>query len=339
MSFTVRARRFAWFLIVITAIAATLASSINTVSAQTDLNEVHIAPLRDRNIEKQSSSGIRSGFLAIRKTVNLVLVPVTITDRMDRIVRGLEKKNFRIFEGDQEQKIRDFSSQDAPVSLGIILDISGSMQDKFQRAKEAVVEFCQDANPQDEMFLITFSDSPHLLTGFTSNVNEIQNELTLTAPHGRTALLDAIYLGIHEMQHARYSRKALLIISDGGDNNSRYTEGELKSVIEEAGVMIYTIGIYDSYFPTPEERLGPELMSEISAVTGGRSFTIDNPNDLPEVASKIGAEIRNQYLLAYRPDKTPKDGKWHPIKVKLNLPKGIPHLFVYAKRGYYAPSE
>lgn len=340
MSSAVCRTKLSPFLIALSLIFSTFIFFPWSTSAQTNLDgDVHIAPLRTRLSAEKPSLKAHSGFHPIKKTVDLVLVPVTITDRMDRIVRGLEKNNFSIFEGNKEQQIRHFSNQDAPVSLGIILDVSGSMKDKFERAREAVLDFCREANPEDETFLITFSDDPELLTGFTSNIAEIQNRLMLAAPHGETALLDAVYLGIHEMERAKYSRKALLIISDGGDNHSRYTEGEIKSVIEEAGVMIYAIGIYDTYFPTPEERLGPALLSNMAQETGGRAFTIDNPNDLPEVADKIGSEIRNQYLLGYRPTKKPADGKWHKIKVKLNLPKGLPRLNVYAKRGYYAPVQ
>src|SRR5208282_5185685 len=176
-------------------------------------------------------------------------------------------------------------------------------------------------------------------TDFTSSVDEIQNKLVFTVPRKRTALLDAIYMGVSKMRQAKYAKKALLIISDGGDNHSRYTEGEIKSVVKEADVMVYAIGIYDRYFPTPEERLGPELLSEITEVTGGRAFTIDNPNDLADVATKIGIELRNQYVLGYRPKNPGHDGKWRKIKVKLLPPKGLPPLRVYAKTGYYAPSE
>jgi Ca-activated chloride channel family protein len=258
---------------------------------------------------------------------------------MDRLVTGLDKENFQLFEGKEKQDIQHFSSEDAPVSIGIIFDMSGSMTDKIERAREAVVEFCRSANPQDEFFMITFSDQPRLAAGFTSNPDDIQNKLIFTAPKGRTALLDALYLGMHKMKEAKNQRKALLIISDGGDNHSRYTEQELKSQIKEADVIVYGIGVYDAYFPTMEERLGPQLLSEISQVTGGRTFTIDNPNDLPDVASKIGMELRNQYLLGYKPSSVSHDGKWHKIKVKLRIPRGLPPLQVYARTGYYAPSE
>jgi Ca-activated chloride channel family protein len=258
---------------------------------------------------------------------------------MDRLITGLDKENFQVFEGKQRQEIRHFSTEDSPVSLGIIFDLSGSMSSKMDRAREAVIEFCKMANPQDEFFMITFSDTPHLATDFTRDVDQVQNKLVFTGAKGRTALLDAVYLGMHKMKEARNQKKALLIISDGGDNHSRYTEGEIKSQVKEADVMIYSIGIYDHSFPTLEEKLGPELLAEMSEVTGGRSFTIDNPNDLPDVASKIGMQLRNQYVLGYRPSQTQHDGKWHKIKIKLHLPKGLPPLQVYARTGYYAPTQ
>jgi Ca-activated chloride channel family protein len=217
--------------------------------------------------------------------------------------------------------------------------MSGSMTGKIERAREVVVEFFKTANPQDEFFMITFSEKPEEIAEFTSSVEDIQGKLVYIVPKGRTALLDAIYLGITKMRQAKYPKKALLIISDGGDNHSRYTEGEIRSLVKEADTLIYAIGIYDHYFPTEEERLGPALLSEVTEVTGGRAFTIDNPNDLADVATKIGIELRNQYVLGYRPKNPTYDGKWHKIKVKLIPPKGLPPLQVHAKQGYYALSE
>jgi len=217
--------------------------------------------------------------------------------------------------------------------------VSGSMADKIERAREAVVEFFKTANPDDEFFMIAFADRPEEVTDFTRSVGDIEGRLLYTVPKGRTAMLDAIYLGLNKMRQARYGRKALLIISDGGDNHSRYTESEIKSLIKESDVQIYAIGIYDHYFPTEEERLGPQLLGDITDLTGGRSFSIDNPNDLADVATKIGIELRNQYVLGYRPTNTAQDGKWHKLKVKLVPPKGLPPLRVYAKTGYYAHSE
>ncbi len=271
--------------------------------------------------------------------VELVLVPVTITDPLNRLVTGLDRENFNLFEGKDRQEIKTFSSEDAPVSIGVIFDMSGSMSSKIERAREAVIEFFKTANPQDEFFMITFADKPDEIADFTSSVDDIQGRLIYTVPRGRTALLDAIYLGVTKMRQAKYPKKALLIISDGGDNHSRYTEGEIKSMVKEADVLIYAIGIYDHYFPTNEERLGPTLLSAVTELTGGRAFTIDNPNDLADVSTKIGIELRNQYVIGYRPKNPVRDGKWRKIRVKLLPPKGLPPLRVYAKTGYYAPTE
>jgi Ca-activated chloride channel family protein len=275
----------------------------------------------------------------IRKDVDLVLVPVTITDPMNRLVTGLERENFFLTDNGQPQEIRHFSSEDAPISLGVIFDISGSMSNKIDKSRDAVVEFFKTANPQDEFFLVAFSEKPEVLADFTTSIEDIQSKLVYAVPKGRTALLDAIYLGMNRMRKAKYEKKALLIISDGGDNHSRYTEGEIKSMVREADVQIYAIGLYDRDFKTPEEREGPQLLSEISDVTGGRTFAIGSPNELADVATKIGIELRNQYVLGYRPSNPSRDGKWRKIKVKLNPPKGLPPLHVYAKTGYYAPTE
>jgi Ca-activated chloride channel homolog len=315
------------------------------VWAQNADDDVHIRPrIAPKPTDPNTIDGIKdSGFTSherpMKVSVDLVLVPVTITDPMNRLVTGLDKDNFAVFEGKNQQEIKSFSSEDAPVSLGVIFDMSGSMASKIERAREAVVEFFKTANPQDEFFMITFADKPEEVSDFTNSVEDIQGKLVYTVPKGRTALLDAIYLGVSKMRHAKYPKKAMLIISDGGDNHSRYTEGEIKSMVKEADVLIYAIGIYDHYFPTEEEKLGPALLSEITELTGGRAFTIDNPNDLADVATKIGIELRNQYVLGYRPTNPTRDGKWRKIKVKLLPPKGLPPLRVYAKTGYYAPSE
>jgi Ca-activated chloride channel family protein len=309
-------------------------------SAQTLADDVHITPQTERQSKIDSDKDpLPTGSEHMKVNVNLVLLPVTITDFMNRPVIGLEKDNFKVFEGKELQDIRHFSGEDIPVSLGVIFDTSGSMSSKIGRAREAVVEFLKTANPEDEFFMIAFSDEPQQLSDFTNSVEDIQGRLLYTVPKGRTALLDAIYLGIEKMRRAKYQKKALLIISDGGDNRSRYTEGEIRNLVKEADVLIYAIGIYDNYFPTEEERLGPQLLDDIAQITGGRAFTVENPNDLEDVAKKIGIELRNQYVLGYRPKNFARDGKWHKVNVKLVLPKGLPPLQVHAKTGYYAPSE
>jgi Ca-activated chloride channel homolog len=316
------------------------ASLIPALCAQTLTDDVHVSPRRQSREDPSSEDpSLKAHSQPIKVDVHLVLLPVTITDLMNRPVTGLGRDNFKVFEGKEPQDIRHFSGEDVPVSLGVIFDTSGSMSSKFDRAREAIVEFFKTANPQDEFFMIAFSDKPEELSDFTSSVEDIQGKLLYTMPKGRTALLDAIYFGISKMRQAKYQKKALLIISDGGDNRSRYTEGEIKSLVRERDVLIYAIGIYDHYFPTEEERLGPQLLEDITRVTGGRAFTVDNPDDLADIAAKIGIELRNQYVLGYRPKNFVPDGKWHKVKVKLVPPRGLPPLQVHAKAGYYAASE
>src|SRR5262249_12262768 len=160
-----------------------------------------------------------------------------------------------------------------------------------------------------------------------------------THPHGQTALLDAIYMGLQKMRQAHYGRKALLIISDGGDNHSRYDEREVKAAIKEADVMVYAVGTYDRYFRTIEEQLGPQMLQEIAGITGGRAFAVDNPNELTAVTRKVGLQLRYQYMLGYQPGTAPRDGKWHKINVKLSVSKQLPFLHVQAKQGYYASEQ
>jgi len=275
----------------------------------------------------------------LKVDVDLVLVNVTVTDPMNRLVTGLEKENFTLSEQNALQEIRYFSSEDEPISLGVIFDVSGSMSNKINKSRDAIVEFFKTANPQDEFFLITFSDRPELLSDFTNSIEDIQGKLVYTVPKGRTSLLDAIYMGMAKMHDARHNKKALLIISDGGDNRSRYTDSEIKSLVKEADVEIYAIGIYDDLHATAEDIRGPYLLNEITESTGGRTFPINDVSELADVATKIGVELRNQYVLGYRPTNKARDGKWRKLKVKLNAPKGLPPLNVHAKTGYYAPQQ
>jgi Ca-activated chloride channel homolog len=277
----------------------------------------------------------------IHMTVDLALVNVTVTDPYNRLVTGLEPDNFRVFEDNVEQEVVNFSSEDVPASVGVILDLSGSMANKVGRAKEAALQFFKTANPQDEFFLIGFNDRAGLLSPFTDNVEELQTRMLTVSAKGSTALLDAIYLGLTQMRNARRSKRALLIISDGGDNHSRYSERDIKRLVREADTQLYSIGIFDPIeyrARTPEELNGPSLLSEITELTGGRAFTAENPNDLPDIATKIGTELRNQYILGYRPTNKAHNARWRKIKVKMRVPKGLPPLSVYAKTGYYAPN-
>jgi Ca-activated chloride channel family protein len=275
----------------------------------------------------------------IRINVDMVLLPITITDPMNRLVTGLEQEDFQVFEGSGQQKISSFAAEDAPVSIGIIFDLSGSMSSKLNRARESILEFIKTANPQDEFFVIGFNDRPELIEDFTNSVEDIQARLATVQSGHRTALLDAIYYGLVKMRDARHERKALLVVSDGGDNRSRYTEGEVRSQVREADVEIYSIGIFDPYAPTPEERAGPQLLNDVSEETGGRLFRVDDISEMSDIAEKISTELRNQYVIGYRPKNLTRDGKWRKVKVKVNPPPGLPPLTVHARTGYYAPLQ
>jgi Ca-activated chloride channel homolog len=241
---------------------------------------------------------------AVHLDVELALVTVTVTDPYNRLVTGLEPENFRIFEDNVEQEVVTFSSEDVPISIGVILDLSGSMADKLGKAKQAALQFLKTANPEDEFFLVGFNERATLLAPFTSNVEDLQSKMLTATAKGKTALLDAIYLGLTEMRKAGKGKRALLIISDGGDNNSRYSEKDIKRTVREADTQLYSVGIFEPVeyrSRTLEELNGPTLLNEMAELTGGRSFTVENLNELPDIAAKIGAELRNQYVVGYHP--------------------------------------
>jgi len=274
--------------------------------------------------------------------VELALVNVTVTDPYGHVVTGLDSDNFRVFEDSVEQEVLAFSSEDVPISIGLIFDFSGSMANKIGKAREAAMEFFKTANPDDEFFLVSFNERAELTSSFTNSVEDLQSRMMLTVPKGRTALLDAIYLGISQMKGAHNAKRALLILSDGGDNHSRYSEEDIKRLVKEADTQLYAIGIFDPIeyrMRTQEELNGPSLMSEITEMTGGRVFGVWNLNDLPDIATKISLELRNQYILGYRPSNKAHDARWRKIKIKLRVPKGLPSLKAYSKTGYYAPSH
>jgi len=278
----------------------------------------------------------------IQVDVNMVIVNVTVTDPYDRIVTGLEQSNFEVYDEKVEQKIEAFSTEDAPISVGLVFDSSGSMSDKIQKSKEAALQFFKTSNPQDEFMLIDFNERPNLLASFTSKFENIEDRLLFLKSGGKTSLLDAIYLGLSEMKKATTNRKALLLISDGGDNHSRYTERDIRMAMKESDVQLYSVGIFEplaSRARTPEEAGGPALLSELSELSGGRLFSVENADELPDIAEKISIELRNQYVIGYKPSNLVRDGRWRRIRVKLNPPRGLPPLQVYARTGYYAPTQ
>jgi Ca-activated chloride channel family protein len=291
-------------------------------------------PVRPENPQK-----IEKG-KALKAETDIALVSVTVTDPYGRLVTGLEQNNFRVFEDGSEQEIVRFSSEDVPISIGVIFDMSGSMADKIEKSRLAAVQFFRTANPQDEFLLINFNDRAQLMTSFTGSIEDLQSRLMFTSARGQTALLDGIYLGLSEMKGAHNAKKALLIISDGGDNHSRYSESDIRKYAREADVQVYAIGIFDpDGGATSEERSGPALLGDLTEMTGGRTFAVSSMNDMPDIASKISMELRNQYVVGYRPSNRAHDGRWRKIKIKLRPPKGLPPLTVYARTGYYAPGH
>jgi Ca-activated chloride channel homolog len=275
----------------------------------------------------------RAGTLQV--TTNIVLVPVVVMDRFDKFITGLQKDDFELYDNRVRQDIRYFTSEDVPVSAILLLDTSGSMVRTLAMASMAVREFLMASNPEDEFSLIQFNDEPRLLETFTEDHGKIAKWLPSFEPHGWTALLDSIDLALNEMRYARYARKALFIISDGGDNRSRHTATEVLRRVTEADIQVYSIGIFNPF----DEQSGATLLRMMAGVTGGRLFKVDDPNVLPETAKTIGAALRNQYVLGYSPSADKSDGKYHRIEVKLVQPKGSPKRLTSFRSSYLAPSR
>ena len=286
---------------------------------------------------------------AFRADSTLVLVPVSVTDPSNRYVLGLDKQDFRLFEDDVEQKITHFSNEDAALSIGLLVDTSGSMGAKLDTSRRAVQEFMKTLNTSDEAFLVEFSDQAQLAVPLTSDAGAIESSMTSATSGGLTALLDAVHMGLQEMKRARNPRKALLIISDGGDNNSRYTSIQISDLVREADVQIYAMGVFEPTLAMglgalggvgsklgTAELDGPRLLAEIAEQTGGRALAATNLRELPGIAERIGIELRNQYLLAYSPQNPNRDGKYRKIEVKLRQPKALPALKARWRLGYYA---
>jgi Ca-activated chloride channel family protein len=268
----------------------------------------------------------------LRVDVRLVLIPVTVTDPFGAPFAGLRPEVFRLFENGVEQRIRYFSSEDAPVSLGIVFDSSRSMQGKLDQSRAAITEFFNSSIGGNEYFVVEFNDAPRLLCDFTTETAQIEQALVGIMPRNWTALLDAVYMAIQHMKHARNPRKALLVLSDGGDNNSRYTEREMKSLVREADVCIYSIALVGGGLM---RRHVPSL-KQLATETGGRIREVEKMNDLPAAIAVISAAIRHQYLLGYSPNNSTRHGLYRKVQVRLDQPKDLPRLRASWRQGYYA---
>ena len=265
---------------------------------------------------------------------DLVLIPVRVTDSRSHAVTGLGRDSFRLFEDNQEQRISQFAYEDAAISVGILFDTSGSMMDKLPQCREAVRQFLRFANEDDEFFLVEFNRRAELTVPFTNQTGDIENALLLVNPKGTTAFLDAVGLALNTLKQARHPRRALLILSDGGDNHSRYSRREIVERIRESDVAIYALGLYslNALITQDEIDAGRVLLERLALVSGGRHIAMNGLTDLPVTAARISLELRNQYLLGYRPANSTADGKYH--RVRVNVTAGQ-RLTLSYRPGYY----
>ena len=280
--------------------------------------------------------------VSIRVNSELVLIPVSVMDRKGQPVVGLQKDSFTLLDNDMEQVITHFAMEDAPISVGFVIDASASMLGKMEKSREAVRSFLNTVNSEDEFFLVRFNSRVDLAIDLTRDADELQKQIRFIHPSGSTALLDAIHFSITQMKKAKNVRKSLIIVSDGGDNSSRSTITDLRNLVREADVQIYAIGLFDraEMRPrTPEEASGPELLHEVTTQTGGHLFEVNNINQMPKFAWEISRAIRSQYLLGYAPNFPRHDGKYHRVDVKLVQPKGSGNLKASWRRGYYSLAE
>ena len=261
----------------------------------------------------------------IRLDVKAILVPVTVTDAFDRPVEGLRKGDFQIYEDNVKQQIVSSSTEDVAASVGLVFDSSGSMGNKIVPSVDAVEQFFKTTLPGDEFLLVRFSDKPQFVGGFTPDIGEISRWLHSLRAAGWTALNDALYLGIQKMKGARNARKVILVLSDGGDNNSRYSTREIRELVREAGVGIYSISFFQ----------GSRLLESISDETGGRLIHVHRLSELPDAVEKLSRTIRSQYVLSYYSTNSQNDGKYHRVRVELSQPM----VHVSWRRGYYAPLD
>ena len=268
---------------------------------------------------------------------DLVSLTVTVTDASNRLVTGLDKQHFELFEDKVKQDILFFSEDDAPISLGIVFDVSGSMKGKLDRARDALKAFIQTSHNDDDFFLVGFNQRANPLAEFTDG-DSLVNKLALVDPGGQTALYDAAYLGVEKVKQGRHNRHAMLLISDGQDNSSRYTYSELRKRLKEAGVQIYCIGIVEMGGGSGGalDMQGQAILEEISQVTGGKAFFPRSAAELEEISTRIALELRHQYSIGYDPTNVKRDGQWHKIKVSVKGRKGLSSLRVQHKEGYYS---
>jgi Ca-activated chloride channel family protein len=271
----------------------------------------------------------------VKIDVDLVLVNASVTDSDGHAVTGLDKNRFHVWEDKVEQEIQYFSAEEVPVSVGIIFDVSSSMEDKISVARDALTTFLKTGSPEDEYAVVEFNTRPQVTQDFTSNVTEFENRLAFAAPSGSTALYDAVYLGMQKLRQAHNPRKALLLITDGEDNHSHYTFSDVKEILKESDVQLYAIGVGGLPIATATKghKSGRAVLEDLVDLTGGQAFFTTDSRKLEGISSKISEELRNQYVLGYVPTNSSKNGKWRKLSLKVNPSS---HAGVHARSGYFA---
>jgi Ca-activated chloride channel family protein len=268
---------------------------------------------------------------------DLITLTVTVTDTYGRFVTGLGRNAFTILDDKTQQEITFFSDEDAPVSLGIVFDVSGSMGgEKITRAREALSKFVDTSHARDEYFLIGFNSRAQLLLNHTRDSDALMQKLTFVQTHGQTALYDATYLGVERVTRGAHKKRAVLLISDGQDNSSRYTFNELKRMLKESDVIIYAIGIVAAGGDSQLDYAGRAILEELAGVSGGKAFFPSTGAEMNDTFERIALELRTQYSIGYRPSAFANDGKWHKLKIRVQPPRGFPRLFVRGREGYFA---
>ncbi|HEX6126463.1 MAG TPA: VWA domain-containing protein [Pyrinomonadaceae bacterium] len=274
----------------------------------------------------------------VKIKTDLVTFTLTVTDLYGRYVSGLTKNAFTVIDSNEEQEITFFSDADAPVSVGVLFDVSGSMSgEKIQKARKALSRFINSSHPSDEYFLIAFNSRAQLLLDRTRDGDAVLQKLTLVNPRQNTALYDAVYLGIERVTRGSHQKRALLIISDGQDNSSRYNFGEVRRLMKESDVVTYAVGILDAGDASSADGMqGQAFLDELTSVTGGKSFYPASDIEMDEIFERIALELRHQYSVGYTPKDFQPDGKWRKVKVRVKPPRGLPRLTVRSREGYYA---
>src|SRR6267154_4538730 len=296
-------------------------------------------PLAPQN-SQPAPPGQQQPGAVIKKDVNLVVLHTTVVDDRGRFVDGLKQENFRVLEDKSEQKLSVFKREDIPVSMGLVIDNSGSMRDKRPRVNEAALTLVQGSNPQDEAFVVNFNDDYYLDLDkdFTSSIPELKEALERIDSRGSTAFYDALIGSMDHAKKGHKDKKVLLAVTDGEDNASRNTLEKTIREIQKSNVVVYTIGLFSDE-DKKNRKKATRALKEIADASGGIAYFPENVEDVHNICEQVAKDIRNQYTLAYYPTNVRKDGTYRAVQVEVIPPRGRGKLAARTRNGYYAPIE